>query len=533
MDEVLSQRFGGFVLLRRLGAGRVTEVFRARLAVAGQARPLAIQRTLPAVARDEAFVAAWQEAAVAASRLSHVNVTRVFEAGQADGVPFVAMELVEGVSLAQVSARAAAQGRVLTPAQAAHIGAGVAAGLQHIHGRAGGDDRLEPAHLGVSPRSVLLTWDGEVKLTDLGMARALEQLTSDEVPTAPSRAYTSPEHMRGDAVDPRSDLFSLGIVLWELLAQRPLFRADDPWEARRGVLEGDIPLLRAVTTGVPEDLERLVFRMLRRGPGERPPSAAGVATALERVRAAAGGGAPDGGLSALLGELFADERARADEVHETETEAWLRAIDPDGPPPPPPIALASGAAKAETPADTAPTEEPLAPEESGPRADPADRPAEETPRDSDDPPLDVIPLDPSDVTAIEVVDVPGPGASAASADLPGVVAPPAPSPPEAPPQAPLAVPPPAPTPTAAPVPPPDPTPPPAAPPVATPPGPDEPDDFSDLALMEDPHAPPEEAPSLLDADEEAATTSNVGAWLVVTLLVGIAAALVWYYLQIR
>lgn len=244
----------------------------------------------------------------AASKLTHKNIAQVFEVGVVGATCFVAMELVEGPNLKEIGERAAATERPLSPAHVARIVADVADALHHIHTRRHRDQALNLLHRDVSPTNILVSYTGDVKLTDFGVARAKQRLTQTQAGLVRGKCeYASPEQVAGQAVDGRSDLFSLGVVMWELLAGRRLFAAATDYETLRNVLQIDVPSLRGVNPAVPEELDRIAMKLLDRNIDQRTSSAGELQLELDRFCKAhppADGELP---LAEHLQELFGDD----------------------------------------------------------------------------------------------------------------------------------------------------------------------------------------------------------------------------------
>lgn len=357
MDAPALQRFGKFVLLRPLGAGDVAETFRAKVASAsGLERDVAVKRLLPRVAEDMSFVEVFMTETNASTKLTHRNIAQVYEVGVVGPSCFVAMEVVEGAKLKDVAERSIAAGRPLTAAHCAAIATQLAGALHHIHTRRHRDQPLNMVHRDVSPTNVLVEWSGEVKLTDYGIARAKQRLTQTQAGLVRGKAeYASPEQVGGQALDGRADLFSLGVVLWELLTGRRLFAGENEFETLRNVLKCEVPPVRELNPAVPEELGRIVGRLLAKDLAERTSSASELQLELERYCAAH---PPDGELPLgdLVQELFADDIREELRLQAADREAYA-------------AFLAAGAPAAQ---DEAGPDEDEEHGEEGPQADTAD-----------------------------------------------------------------------------------------------------------------------------------------------------------------
>jgi len=238
----------------------------------GFAKEVVIKRVRPFLASDPEFVKMFVAEARIASLLNHANVVQMFDFDKHLDTYYLAMEYVHGKSLQDVRQRARELMIPVPPLLAAHIGAEVAKGLAYAH-RLKADGRLiELVHRDVTPQNVLLSYDGAVKLTDFGIAKAGTKLTSPGMIKG-KFAYMSPEQARGEDVDRRTDIFALGIVLWELLTGAPLFDGTSDVAVLRAVQMAEIKPPTQINTLVPADLEAAILKALDRDPAKRFASA--------------------------------------------------------------------------------------------------------------------------------------------------------------------------------------------------------------------------------------------------------------------
>ncbi len=270
----------------------MAEVFQAKsFGVEGFEKVLVIKRILPSLATTPRFVEMFVHEAKLAVRLSHANIVQVFDLGRVEhgeGVPpsyFIAMEFVPGLDLATLLSRCRRLKRELPVGLAVHVVSEVAKALDHAHRRRDEAGRpLGIVHRDISPQNILLSWEGEVKVTDFGIAKARAELASsdeEEETSGPVGArrvkgklsYMSPEQASGKEVDERSDLFSLGVVLYELLAGQNPFAASSPTETLRRIVAGEVPPLSIQRPDVPQPVAALVAQLLARAPEERIPDA--------------------------------------------------------------------------------------------------------------------------------------------------------------------------------------------------------------------------------------------------------------------
>jgi eukaryotic-like serine/threonine-protein kinase len=256
------ESFGKYSLIRKLGSGGMAEVFLARTPVAqGLAKTLVIKKIHPAFARSRQFVTMFVNEAKIALGLNHPNVIQVFDFGAVGETYFLAMEYVDGLDLLRLLQDLSKERRRLPVGLAAYIVQQVAKGLDYAHRKT--DDfgeSLSIVHRDISPQNVLLSWDGAVKVVDFGIARARD-VHEDEGVIKGKFAYMSPEQARAEPVDCRSDVFSLGIVLHELISGRPMFPGKGK-EVLELVKAGAIPPVREHAPELPDALERIVHKAL-------------------------------------------------------------------------------------------------------------------------------------------------------------------------------------------------------------------------------------------------------------------------------
>jgi serine/threonine protein kinase/tetratricopeptide (TPR) repeat protein len=271
-------------LLEKIGQGGMAEVFRAKsFGVEGFEKVLVIKRILPQLAREPKFVEMFVREAKLAVRLSHANVVQVFDLGRVADSLFIAMEYVHGLDLATMLAWARRHGAQISVATAAYVAAEVAKGLDHAHRRR--DEQLRPlgvVHRDVSPQNVLLSYEGEVKVTDFGIAKARDTLDADDdaprsdgrIPIRGKYAYLSPEQANGEPVDARSDIWSLGVVVYEILAGTNPFAAPTVFETLRRVRAAEAPPLELARPDVPREFADILRKTLAQKPADRYADAA-------------------------------------------------------------------------------------------------------------------------------------------------------------------------------------------------------------------------------------------------------------------
>jgi serine/threonine-protein kinase len=308
--------FGKYTLQRKLAEGGMAELFLARQEEAGQARLVVIKRILPHLGGDPAFVKLFVHEARVASRLDHPNIVRIYELGRVQSCYFIAMEYVHGVDLRRIAQQLDGRQLRLPIEHAARVLASACEALDYAHRAT--DSRGAPlglVHRDVSPHNLLISFQGEVKLVDFGIARATALAAESLTDLMRGKyAYMSPEQCRGEPIDGRTDVWAAGVLLWELLTWRRLFKRPAEVATLRAVVEEPIPGPRELCPEVPVELDHICRRALARELGERYPDARTMQTDLEMCIRRQGWDAGDGSLGGLMRELFAEELARPQET---------------------------------------------------------------------------------------------------------------------------------------------------------------------------------------------------------------------------
>ncbi|MFT3922409.1 MAG: protein kinase [Myxococcales bacterium] len=310
--------YGKYQLLELLARGGMGEVWKARShGIEGFEKTLVIKRILPELSRNPNFVELFIDEAKTAVTLTHANIVQVFDLGRAEGCYFIAMEYVPGFDLGKVLAFCAERGRAIPQELAVYVVSELAKGLDYAHRRRDAD--LKPlgiVHRDVSPENVLISFEGEVKLTDFGIARSREQLAlQGEVPPG-KFAYLSPEQARGEEVDARADLFSVGMILYEALTgKRPLeeLTAEGTFERAKS---GSFAPLGEVLPGVSPELAAIVSKATAKDRDVRYANAGDLYEDLIQFLYASGRRISSHDLSAFIEELSHFAATEKTEVQE-------------------------------------------------------------------------------------------------------------------------------------------------------------------------------------------------------------------------
>lgn len=278
-------QLGKYQLFKRIAVGGMAEIFLAKqLGVQGFEKLVVVKRMLPTLVGQPDFVNMFLDEARLASSLTHPNIVQVYDLGENEGTYFIAMEFVAGQDLLAVIKRGWSRQALLPPELGARIVAGACEGLHFAHTKK--DLRGNPlriVHRDISPGNLLLSYEGTVKVTDFGVAKAETQSSKTEAGQVKGKfAYMSPEQVRGEPLDARSDVFSLGVVLHEALSGRRLFKRENELAILRDILEGEVKPPSELRPEVPKALDAICLRALNKDVRKRYQSARDLSLDLEK-----------------------------------------------------------------------------------------------------------------------------------------------------------------------------------------------------------------------------------------------------------
>lgn len=284
--EELPRRFGKYTLIRKLAVGGMAELFLAlQRSMAGFEKLVVVKRVLPKLVQDTGFIEMLLDEARIAATLNHPNVAHIYDVGVHDGEYFIAMEHIHGEDLRSIVRQMKKENVTSFPLEhALAIVLGCCKGLVYAHDKRDLDgEQMNIVHRDVSPQNILVTFSGDVKLVDFGIAKAGRSKEEDtksgqlkgKVP------YMSPEQAQGFELDRRSDIFSLGVILFELCTGRRLFRGPNEMETLKRIVEGTYPAPRALNPNLSPRLESIIQRALAKDTSERYQSAQHLQADLE------------------------------------------------------------------------------------------------------------------------------------------------------------------------------------------------------------------------------------------------------------
>ncbi len=277
--EAKSQQISGgneYQLLHKIAMGGMAEVWKAKLVgEKGFEKIVAVKKILPHLSDNDDFISMFIDEAKVAANLTHPNIAQIYELGKMGESFFIAMEFVDGNNLRALFAKCIALERSLPPDIAAFIGVRLCNALRYAHNKKGvRDEDLNIVHRDVSPQNILISNEGEIKLVDFGIAKASNKATQTVAGSLKGKLlYMSPEQGDGKGIDQRSDLFSLGNVLYEGLTGRKLFAGASELEVLKNVREANFPPPRQLNPDIPEPLDRILAKALAKAPENRYASA--------------------------------------------------------------------------------------------------------------------------------------------------------------------------------------------------------------------------------------------------------------------
>ena len=285
-DEKMPVRFGKYTLIRKLAVGGMAELFLAlQRSVAGFEKLIVVKRVLPHLVKDESFIEMLLAEARIAATLNHPNVAHIYDVGSVDGQFYIAMEHIHGEDLRSLVREMKNKNVTSFPLEhALAIVLGCCAGLAYAHEKKDLDgEPMGIVHRDVSPQNILVTFTGDVKLVDFGIAKAgrgqMEDTGSGQLKG--KVPYMSPEQAQGENLDARSDVFSLGIMLFELCTGRRLFRGKNEMDTLRKIVEDEYPRPRELNPHLSPRLEAIILRSLEKSLERRYQSAREMQADLE------------------------------------------------------------------------------------------------------------------------------------------------------------------------------------------------------------------------------------------------------------
>ena len=314
-DDDLPARIDRYEPLKKLATGGMAEIFLAKQSgLEGFEKVVVLKRILPHLASDDEFVSMFLDEARIAAKLSHPNVVQIYDLGKADATYYIAMEYVSGRNVQHLINKQQELGGHLPVEHVARIIAGVCDGLHYAHSRNDYDGKpLNIIHRDISPQNILVSFAGGVKVVDFGIAKASTQLAQTRAGVLKGKyAYMSPEQVRGAKIDGRSDLFAVGLVMYEMLTGVRAFERENSLKTLKAIVQEKPLNPRELNPEIPMEMVKLLSKALEKNPDRRYKSAQEMQLAIEDWLEASPKKSNNVRLSRFLYDLFDDELASAE-----------------------------------------------------------------------------------------------------------------------------------------------------------------------------------------------------------------------------
>ena len=308
------EQFGAYTLLDRVALGGMAEVWKARMkGVEGFQKTVAIKKILPHLTDSVDFVTMFIDEAKLAAQLNHPNIIHIYDLGKLEDDYYIAMEYVEGKDLRSMLNTARKREQPMPTGLALLVAARLASALDYAHRKRDFDNReLGLVHRDVSPQNVLISYEGDIKLCDFGIVKAVAKASKTQMGALKGKLqYMSPEQAWGRVVDARSDIFSLGSVLFEMLTGRRLFAGESEISVLEAVREARIQSVREIEPGISESVDAIVRRALAKDPDDRYQTAGEMQKELEAVLYGFKPTPSQGELAAYMHRIYGDEAESA------------------------------------------------------------------------------------------------------------------------------------------------------------------------------------------------------------------------------
>ncbi len=304
-------QFGQYILKEHIATGGMAEVFKARMmGMEGFQKTVAIKRILPHLTDNDEFVTMFIDEAKLAAQLNHNNIIHIYDLGKIDRSYYIAMEYIEGQDLRSLLKKCRDREDHPPIPISLHIATMLASALDYAHRKQDFEDRdLGLVHRDVSPQNVLISKDGDIKLCDFGIAKAVSKASHTRAGALKGKLqYMSPEQAWGKSIDHRSDIFSLGLVLYEMLTGTKVFAGDSELSILEQVRNPKVAAPSDFNSDVPEDVEKVVLKALESDPGDRYQSAREFQSDLEEVMRKYGWTVDPAALARFMRELAKDKK---------------------------------------------------------------------------------------------------------------------------------------------------------------------------------------------------------------------------------
>lgn len=311
--------FGKYYLYERIAVGGMAEIFRAKLyGVDGFEKDMVVKQILPQYADNKEFIQMFVDEAKISVNLTHGNIVPVFELGQVDGMYFISMECVNGVTLGELLDAGLEHEKPISLPHCLFVACKLLAGLDYAHRKT--DEKgqyLHIVHRDVSPQNILISFEGDVKIVDFGIAQAATKVHNTEIGMIKGKlGYMSPEQAIGKEIDARTDIFSTGIILYEMLTMKRMFECNTEHSFLERLKRADITTPSSINTDLPVQLDGVVFKALEQKPSSRYQSADEMRLVLLRILYQLPQEASSKTFSAYVKDLFANKLSQRREIEQ-------------------------------------------------------------------------------------------------------------------------------------------------------------------------------------------------------------------------
>jgi len=319
----MTQQFGKFQLLKKIATGGMAEIYIARQrGMEGFEKIVVIKTILPNLASNEEFVQMFLDEARIAARLTHPNIVQIFDLGRVGTTYFIAMEYIQGENLRAVAKKCRKAKAVIPLEHVVKVISNACEGLHYAHSKTDTSGRpMNIVHRDISPQNILVSFEGIVKLVDFVIAKAATQYQETRAGILKGKySYMSPEQCMSKPIDARSDIFSMGILLWELSTGLRLFKMNSELMILKEITEGKVRPPREINQRIPAELEAIILKALEKNPDHRFQNAIEMHMALEEFMKNQHLTSSSVHLAAFMSELFKDKLASLRKIEETVSE---------------------------------------------------------------------------------------------------------------------------------------------------------------------------------------------------------------------
>jgi serine/threonine protein kinase len=281
------EQFGKFVLINRIAIGGMAEVFRAKIeGIGGFQRIVAVKRILPEFSQDPVFIQMFEDEARIAGALTHPNIVQIHDLGEVEGIHYISMELIDGIDMARVIKIRRTLNQSIPLNVIIEVTIPVCRALHYAHTACNPNGKpLHMIHRDVTPHNIMISKNGEIKLTDFGIAKAAQNIAQTAVGELKGKlSYMSPEQAEGKPIDQRTDIFQLGITMYEMLTLRKMFEGQNDRSILSKIQHGQFPKPRTIAAHIPEPLEQITMRALAVSPAKRYQAAIELENDLHALR---------------------------------------------------------------------------------------------------------------------------------------------------------------------------------------------------------------------------------------------------------